>query len=39
MTPGGYHSFEHRWALGEAFRFHLAIGKQRVDFHRSPEVK
>jgi selenocysteine lyase/cysteine desulfurase len=30
MTPGGYHSFEHRWALGEAFRFHLAIGKQRV---------
>jgi selenocysteine lyase/cysteine desulfurase len=30
MTPGGYHSFEHRWALGEAFRFHLAVGKQRV---------
>src|SRR5207247_2601309 len=22
MTPGGFHSFEHRWALGEAFRFH-----------------
>ena len=22
MTPGGFHSFEHRWALDEAFRFH-----------------
>jgi isopenicillin-N epimerase len=30
MTPGGFHSFEHRWALNEAFRFHLAIGKTRV---------
>jgi isopenicillin-N epimerase len=30
MTPGGFHSFEHRWALAEAFEFHLAIGKQRV---------
>lgn len=30
MTPGGFHSFEHRWALGEAFRFHQAIGKGRV---------
>jgi len=30
MTPGGFHSFEHRWALGEAFRFHLGIGKPRV---------
>jgi selenocysteine lyase/cysteine desulfurase len=30
MTPGGFHSFEHRWALSEAFDFHLAIGKQRV---------
>lgn len=29
-TPGGFHSFEHRWALGEAFRFHLDIGKARV---------
>ena len=29
-TPGGFHSFEHRWALGEAFRFHLDIGKDRV---------
>jgi len=30
MTPGGFHSFEHRWALREAFRFHLAIGKARI---------
>jgi isopenicillin-N epimerase len=30
MTPGGFHSFEHRWALAEAFRFHLAMGKKRV---------
>ena len=30
VTPGGFHAFEHRWALAEAFRFHLAIGKPRV---------
>jgi isopenicillin-N epimerase len=30
MTPGGFHSFEHRWALAEAFRFHGRIGKARV---------
>ncbi|MBA5866570.1 MAG: aminotransferase class V-fold PLP-dependent enzyme [Nitrospira sp. CR1.3] len=30
MTPGGFHSFEHRWALDEAFKFHQAIGKTRV---------
>ena len=30
MTPGGFHSFEHRWALNEAFTFHQAIGKSRV---------
>lgn len=30
MTPGGFHSFEHRWALNEAFRFHLSIGKARI---------
>lgn len=30
MTPGGFHSFEHRWALAEAFQFHEAIGKARV---------
>ena len=31
MTPGGFHSFEHRWALAEAFEFHLALGKGRVE--------
>jgi selenocysteine lyase/cysteine desulfurase len=30
MSPGGFHSFEHRWALDQAFRFHLAIGKAAV---------
>jgi len=30
MSPGGFHSFEHRWALAEAFKFHMSIGKQRV---------
>src|SRR5438874_5769434 len=30
MTPGGFHSFEHRWALAEAFRFHGGIGKARI---------
>jgi selenocysteine lyase/cysteine desulfurase len=29
-TPGGYHSFEHRWAVAEAFRFHLDIGTAAV---------
>jgi selenocysteine lyase/cysteine desulfurase len=29
-TPGGYKPFEHRWAVAEAFTFHLAIGKDRV---------
>ena len=29
-TPGGFHSFEHRWALAEAFGFHQRIGKARV---------
>ncbi|GKS56663.1 pyoverdine biosynthesis protein PvdN [Nitrospira sp.] len=30
MTPGGFHSFEHRWALNEAFKFHKAMGKAQV---------
>jgi selenocysteine lyase/cysteine desulfurase len=30
LSPGGYHTFEHRWALAEAFGFHLDIGKQAV---------
>lgn len=31
FSPGGFHSFDHRWALEEAFRFHLDIGKERVE--------
>ncbi|MFT5418147.1 MAG: selenocysteine lyase/cysteine desulfurase [Gammaproteobacteria bacterium] len=30
MTPGGFHSFEHRWALPKAFEFHLLLGKDNV---------
>lgn len=31
MTPGGFHSFEHRWALPAAFELHRRIGgKARV---------
>jgi selenocysteine lyase/cysteine desulfurase len=30
VTPGGFQSFEHRWALPEAFRFHQRLGRARV---------
>jgi isopenicillin-N epimerase len=30
MSPGGFHSFEHRWAVNEAFLLHQSIGKQKV---------
>jgi isopenicillin-N epimerase len=30
MTPGGFHAFEHCWALSPAFKLHLQMGKQRV---------
>ena len=30
MTPGGYHSFEHRWAAADAFAFMSAIGRDRL---------
>jgi len=29
-TPGGFKPVEHRWALGPAFDFHAAIGRDRV---------
>jgi selenocysteine lyase/cysteine desulfurase len=29
-TPGGFHTFEHRWAVPEALDFHDAIGADRV---------
>ncbi len=30
MSPGGFHSFEHRWAVTEAFAMHEEIGKSAV---------
>jgi selenocysteine lyase/cysteine desulfurase len=30
MTPGGFHSFEHRWALAQAFDLHRRLGTSRV---------
>jgi isopenicillin-N epimerase len=30
MTPGGFHSFEHRWALADAFELHSRIGRGRI---------
>ena len=30
FTPGGYHSFEHRWAARAAFEFHGTIGRDRI---------
>lgn len=30
MTPGGFHSFEHRWALPAAFELHLQLNKTKV---------
>ncbi len=30
MSPGGYHAFEHRWALAKAFELHLQLGKADV---------
>lgn len=31
VSPGGFHSFEHRWALPQAFNFHLSIGKSKIE--------
>jgi selenocysteine lyase/cysteine desulfurase len=30
MTAGGYHAFEHRWALAQAFGLHLDVGQRRI---------
>jgi selenocysteine lyase/cysteine desulfurase len=30
FSPGGFHSFEHRWALGEAFEMHREIGPAKI---------
>lgn len=29
-TAGGFHAFEHRWALHAAFEFHANIGKEKI---------
>ncbi len=29
-SPGGFGAFEHKWALQEAFYFHLSVGKGRI---------
>lgn len=29
-TPGGYHAFEHRWALREALELHDRVGARRI---------
>lgn len=30
LTAGGFQAFEHRWALEEAFKLHLRIGKDKI---------
>ena len=30
MAPGGFHAFEHQWAMGAAFEMHQAMGRARV---------
>jgi selenocysteine lyase/cysteine desulfurase len=30
VTPGGYHSFEHRWAVADAFGFMGRLGRDRL---------
>jgi isopenicillin-N epimerase len=31
MTPGGFQSFEHRWAVDKAFELHTKIGKDKIE--------
>jgi selenocysteine lyase/cysteine desulfurase len=30
MSPGGFHAYEHQWALPAAFAFHRQIGRARI---------
>ena len=30
VSPGGFHAFEHEWAVADAFRFHLQLGKRKI---------
>lgn len=37
VSFGGFHAFEHQWAMAEAFHFHQQIGKTRIA-HRIHEL-
>ncbi|HEY6194716.1 MAG TPA: aminotransferase class V-fold PLP-dependent enzyme [Candidatus Eisenbacteria bacterium] len=30
MSPGGFHAYEHEWAMSAAFQFHERMGRSRV---------
>lgn len=30
FSPGGFHAFEHEWAVEAAFGFHASIGRERI---------
>ena len=30
VSPGGFHAFDHRWALDAAFDYHMDIGKDKI---------
>jgi selenocysteine lyase/cysteine desulfurase len=30
VSPGGFHAYEHQWAMGAAFRMHRQIGPRRI---------
>ncbi len=30
VAPGGFHAYEHQWAMGTAFRMHTQMGRRRV---------
>ena len=30
FTPGGFHAFEHEWAVESAFEFHRSIGRAKI---------
>jgi isopenicillin-N epimerase len=30
VTPGGFHAYEHQWAMSAAFRMHQQMGRRRV---------
>lgn len=30
FTPGGFHAYEHEWAVADAFAFHQQLGRKRI---------